>query len=177
MHDFEIHVDYKGQLEIGQLLFGSGFAPQWIDISGINNRTLPWFPLNTDGIDPAGQNILIERLNVTNFDDAVAVKAVTSNSKYATCTSNVIVRDMNIWFSTGLSVGSVTPSDKYACVDGVQFLNHKFYHPIKAIYVKTNPGTTTSMEAGSGGRITNILYDNIEIHKPIWWSIYIGPQQ
>ena len=32
------------------------------------------FPLNTDGVDPHGSNILIERLNITNFDDAVAVK-------------------------------------------------------------------------------------------------------
>ena len=33
------------------------------------------FPLNTDGIDPHGTNILIERVNITCFDDAVAVKA------------------------------------------------------------------------------------------------------
>lgn len=37
--------------------------------------TLPMFPLNTDGIDPHGTNILIERVNITCFDDAVAVKA------------------------------------------------------------------------------------------------------
>ena len=33
------------------------------------------------------------------------------------------------------------------------------------------------MLPGSGGEITNILYENMEIHYPIWWSIYIGPQQ
>jgi len=33
------------------------------------------------------------------------------------------------------------------------------------------------MLPGSGGRIANILYDNIVIHKAIWWTIYIGPQQ
>ena len=36
--------------------------------------TVPTFPLNTDGIDPAGKNVLIERVKITNFDDAVAVK-------------------------------------------------------------------------------------------------------
>lgn len=75
-----------------------------------------------------------------------------------------------------MTIGSVSANDNYHCVRNVQFLNHKFYHPYKAIYVKTNPGLTTSMLPGSGGQITNILYDNIEIHNPIWWSIYIGPQ-
>ena len=53
----------------------------------------------------------------------------------------------------------------------------RMYHPLKAIYVKTNPGSTTSMLPGSGGKISNVLYDSIEVHRPIWWSIYIGPQQ
>lgn len=112
MHDFEIYVDYKGVLELGKLLLGS-------DYTGLNGKTLPMFPLNTDGIDSAGKNILIERLNITNFDDAVAVKASNKNNDYATCTENLIVRDMNIWFSTGLSIGSVTPSDDYNCVNNV----------------------------------------------------------
>ena len=33
------------------------------------------------------------------------------------------------------------------------------------------------MLPGSGGEISNIVYDNIEIHMPLWWGIYIGPQQ
>lgn len=41
---------------------------------------------------------------------------------------------------------------------------------MKAIYVKTNPGSGT-------GEITDILYENIHIHFPIWFGIYIGPQQ
>ena len=41
---------------------------------------------------------------------------------------------------------------------------------MKAIYIKTNPGTGT-------GEITDILYENIKIHNPIWYGIYIGPQQ
>jgi len=45
--------------------------------------TLPMFPLNTDGIDVSGKNILIEKLNITNFDDTVVVKPLNSNQKYA----------------------------------------------------------------------------------------------
>ena len=41
---------------------------------------------------------------------------------------------------------------------------------MKAIYVKTNPGQGT-------GEIKDISYENIKIHFPVWWNIYIGPQQ
>ena len=39
----------------------------------------PVFPLNTDGIDPYGSRVLIENVNITNFDDAIAVKPSHSN--------------------------------------------------------------------------------------------------
>ena len=55
-HDFEIVVDVASQRHLSKLI-----------------SALP-FPLNTDGIDPAGSNILIERVNITNYDDAVAIK-------------------------------------------------------------------------------------------------------
>lgn len=112
------------------------------------------FPLNTDGIDPSGSNILIERVNITNFDDAVAIKPVPSNNPtyvIANCSENILVRDMILHYSVGLSIGSVPASDKYACVNNVTFMDSKMYHPLKGIYVKTNPGTTTSMLPGSGG--------------------------
>jgi len=43
--------------------------------------------------------------------------------------------------------------------------------PFKGIYVKTNPGSS------GWGNITNIYYKNITMDRPIWWAIYIGPQQ
>ena len=36
--------------------------------------SIPILPLNTDGVDPAGSNVTIRNLNITCFDDAVAVK-------------------------------------------------------------------------------------------------------
>ena len=169
----EIHVDIKGQLEISKLLLGSdgGFFDDG------NGPTLPAFPFNTDGIDPHGTNILIERVNITNFDDAVAIKPSDNTYTIAKCSENIVVRDMNIWYGVGLTIGSVPARDEYSCVNNVTFSNSTFHHPLKAVYVKTNPGDTTSMLPGSGGRITNVLYENLEIIRPIWWSIYIGPQQ
>ena len=35
---------------------------------------IPTFPLNTDGIDPAGSNIHIRRVNITSYDDSIAIK-------------------------------------------------------------------------------------------------------
>lgn len=43
--------------------------------------------------------------------------------------------------------------------------------PIKGIYIKSNPG-----DRGTG-LIKDIYYKNITMYKPIWWAIYIGPQQ
>eukprot|EP00959_Pyramimonas_sp_CCMP1952_P005365 113185-Pyramimonas_sp.AAC.2 len=43
-------------------------------------RASPTFPLNTDGIDPAGRDIHIYNISVTNFDDAVAVKPTCTPS-------------------------------------------------------------------------------------------------
>lgn len=171
-HDFEIYVDAYGQLELDKLFLGDHDSSF---INGIGGKTLPTYALNTDGIDPAGKNVLIERVNITNYDDAVAVKPMSRNGTYAQCSENIIVRDCNVWFGVGMTIGSVSPNNAYNCIQNVQFLNHKMYHPFKAIYVKNNPGVTDSMEPGSGGIISNIVYDNIEIHRPIWWAIYIGP--
>ena len=133
--------------------------------------------MNTDGIDPSGKNILIERVNITNYDDAVAIKPITSKGRYAQCSENIIVRDCNVWFGVGMTIGTVVPHTEYNCVRNVTFSNHTFYHPFKAVYVKNNPGHTDTMLPGSGGEISNVLYENLEIHEPIWWGIYIGLQQ
>lgn len=137
--------------------------------------TVPTYALNTDGVDVAGSNIIIERLNITNYDDSVAIKPQDNDGYYAHCSENIIVRDCVVTFGVGMTIGSVPPRDTYNCVRNIKFINHTFYHPFKAIYVKSNPGDTSTMLPGSGGEITNVLYENITIHHPIWWSIYIGP--
>ena len=173
-HDFEIYVDSWGQLELDKLFMGDSADEL---LGGIGGKTLPTYALNTDGIDPAGKNMLIERLTITNYDDAVAIKPKDSGGKYAQCSENIIVRDCVVNFGVGMTVGSVVPHTNYNCVRNVTFENHKVYHPFKAIYVKNNPGHTESMLPGSGGEISDIRYRNFEIHRPIWWGIYIGPQQ
>ena len=131
----------------------------------------PVFPLNTDGIDPAGSNVTIRNVNITNYDDAVAVKPSHRNDKIAKdgCSQDILVENVNVKMGVGMTIGSVPPSNDHACVRRVTFNNINFEYPLKAIYVKTNPGSGT-------GEIRDILYQNIKIHFPVWWNIYIGPQ-
>lgn len=140
--------------------------------------SLPTMPLNTDGIDPYGSNITIRNVNFTNFDDAVAIKPMHAGGEYkvgkGNCTQDILVENCNVKFGVGMSIGSVYPNKNHACVKNVTFRNINFEYPLKAIYIKSSPGTPGEPETGE---ITNILYENIKIHFPVWFAIYIGPQQ
>ena len=168
-HDFEIYVDIWGQLEINK------FFDHTLGRFG----KIPTFPLNTDGIDPSGKNILIERVKITNFDDAVAVKPMDKNGKIATCSENVMVMDLEVWYGVGMTIGTVPARTAFTCVNQVTFKNVTFHHPLKAIYIKQNPcgNKSTIIAPGKGGIISNIVYEDIYIRNPVWWNVYIGPQQ
>ena len=136
---------------------------------GSSPWNIPMFPLNTDGIDPSGRNILIQNITVENYDDVVAVKP----GKMLTdgCTQNVTVENARVFRGVGMSIGSVPPNPDINCIRDVWFRNVEFTDPFKAIYIKTNSGKD------GFGIIDNINYHNITIHSPILWPIYIGPQQ
>ena len=136
-------------------------------------KGIPTFPLNTDGIDPAGINYLIENVTIDNYDDAVAVKPTSTSPSniYANCSQNMLVRNSFVRHGVGMTIGSVPPHVGVNCVKDIVFRDIDFETPFKAIYVKTNPGTVGT------GIIKNITYENIAIRDSIWWAIYIGPQQ
>lgn len=133
----------------------------------------PTMPLNTDGIDPSGSNVTIRNIKITNWDDAVAVKASSNDSVVAKdgCSQDITVENMTVTFGVGASIGSVSPNVGHHCVRRVHFKDVDFSFPMKAIYVKTNPGYDGT------GEIKDITYENIKIHNPIWFAVYIGPQQ
>ena len=112
----------------------------------------------------------INNVKITCFDDAVAVKPAHNTNKIASCAENILVENSYVKYGVGMTIGSVPPAESHACIRNVTFRNIEFEKPFKAIYVKTNPGK-------GSGEINNILYENIKIHEPIWWTIYIGPQQ
>jgi polygalacturonase len=168
MHDFEIYVDIVGQLEL-QRLFASRTLTNMLSFSdGIN---LPIFPLNTDGIDPTGYNMTFRNIKITNFDDAIVAKPGNKgpDHKFGDCTQDILIEDCEITFGVGMSIGSVSPNTNHACVRNITVRNIKFNYPLKAIYIKTNPGDE------GDGEIVNITFENIVMDRPVWWGIYIGP--
>ena len=165
-HDFEIYVDIWKQFELGRL-FMKDYATKSVNAFELG-IDLPMFPLNTDGIDFAGRNATYRRLKITNFDDAIVPKPSNKAKMFSNCTQDILVEDIEVYFSVGMSIGSVPPSDEHNCVKNILFRNIEFFHPLKAIYIKTNPGEGT-------GEITNITYENIVMTHPIWWGVYIGP--
>ena len=132
---------------------------------------IPTFPLNTDGIDPSGKNVLIENVTITNFDDAVAVKPSSGGDPFTNCSQNMTIRNAHVNFGVGMTIGSVPPSDNINCVRNIIFEDITFEHPIKAIYIKSNPG-----DSGSG-IIDSITYRHIHATWPLWYPLWIGPQQ
>mmetsp|Transcript_35006 Transcript_35006/g.25484 ORF Transcript_35006/g.25484 Transcript_35006/m.25484 type:complete len:92 (-) Transcript_35006:481-756(-) len=90
---------------------------------------------------------------------------------FSNCTEDYLVENLEVHYGLGMSIGSVTPNDDYNCVRNITFRNIDFHHPFKSVYIKTNPG-----EDGYG-EISNIVYENLNIVNPLWWNIYVGPQQ
>ena len=165
MHDMEIYADIWGTLDFS--LLGSKHVPSFM-----SNWKLPFvtFPLNTDGIDPAGRNMTFRRIKITNFDDAIVPKPSHVGYKYSNCTENILVENVEVHLGVGMSIGSEPPNKAHACIKDVIFRDVQFYKPFKGIYIKTNPGSV------GDGIIKNITYQNIHMDTPIWWGVYIGPQ-
>eukprot|EP00010_Vexillifera_abyssalis_P005421 CAMPEP_0201552490 /NCGR_PEP_ID=MMETSP0173_2-20130828/16750_1 /ASSEMBLY_ACC=CAM_ASM_000268 /TAXON_ID=218659 /ORGANISM="Vexillifera sp., Strain DIVA3 564/2" /LENGTH=422 /DNA_ID=CAMNT_0047962987 /DNA_START=94 /DNA_END=1362 /DNA_ORIENTATION=- len=136
---------------------------------------IPTFPLNTDGFDPTGTNILIENITVQNFDDVVAVKPCSKSCKLSSCTQNVVVRDAISYWGVGQTIGSVPPSTNINCVRDVLFENIVQHHPIKGIYIKPNPAKYDQPTAK--GIIQNITYHNVRMYDPLQYAIWISTQQ
>lgn len=137
--------------------------------------------LNTDGIDPIGQDIYIHDCIVLNDDDSVAVKPprngkrgfIMNGTIPYNCTRNITVENM-VLTGFGASIGSVGPLESHPCVDNVTFRNIKMPGTGKGIYIKSNKSDCNGNVSSS---ITNILYENVHIKQPVWWPIWIGPQQ
>jgi len=75
----------------------------------VGDVSLPTYPLNTDGIDPSGTNILMRNLTITSHDDAIAVKPAHQGYKYATCAENITAENILVYFGVGMTIGTVPP--------------------------------------------------------------------
>jgi len=140
----------------------------------------PTLPLNTDGIDPAGQNITISNMWYYGYDDAIAVKPGTKRTSKdrfgfdSGCTRNIFIENITAITSVGIAIGSIWPTEAHTCIENVFVKNAEFQNPIKAIYIKVNPDKEGT---ASSGHISNIHYENIRVKNCLQKPIYIGPQQ
>ena len=70
-----------------------------------------------------------------------------------------------------MSIGSLSPSAGRNCIRNITARNWRMIRPLKSIYVKSNPGHEGT------GIIENLHFQNFTMDRPVWWCIYIGPQQ
>lgn len=150
---------------------------RYTDVDAHINPDINWHDLseltafNTDGFDVSGKNIWIHDCNIWNDDDCIAVKQSDSRSIHSPCSENMLFERINA-SGVGLTIGSVGPSSAHSCVRNITFRNSTMYNTFKGIYLKSRPGNE-----GETGEITDILYENIQIHNASQWAIWIGPQQ
>ena len=134
--------------------------------------------LNTDGIDPKGRDIWIHDIEILNDDDSIAVKPCDRDTyvrgEPTFCSENILIENA-VMTGFGASIGSVPPHEDHNCVRNVTFRNITMPDTGKGVYVKSNPECAS--DGSKTSEITDILYEDIEISKPSWWPVWIGPQQ
>lgn len=136
------------------------------------------YPLNTDGINIAATDVLIHDLTIKSHDDAIAIKPCHLYYKYCTCSSNMFINNIAIVYSTGLAIGSITPQPWFNCIRNITFDKISLKQPYKSIYLKTSPNSEYSLNSDMiSASVSGVTFKNIRIKSPIWWVIYLGPQQ
>ena len=68
----------------------------------------------------------------------------------------------------GLTIGSIGNS----IVNNITFRDCYMHHTWKGIYLKFRGGDVTT-----GGRISNVLYENIYMESPSQFAVWLGPAQ
>eukprot|EP01062_Namystynia_karyoxenos_P027110 TRINITY_DN20899_c0_g1_i1.p1 TRINITY_DN20899_c0_g1~~TRINITY_DN20899_c0_g1_i1.p1 ORF type:complete len:474 (+),score=176.19 TRINITY_DN20899_c0_g1_i1:75-1424(+) len=130
--------------------------------------------LNTDGFDPSGTDVWVHDCQIANDDDSIAVKPCSASGCRTPCSQNMLFENLDI-SGMGTSIGSVPPHADPNCVRNITFRNISMPHTGKGIYIKSNPSCETA--PGARAILADITYENITMYKPLWWPIWIGPQQ
>jgi len=104
---------------------------------------------NTDGVDPNGNNILIENCNISTGDDDVAIKAPTGTSGTANGCNNLTIVNCTFGYGHGVSFGGQT---NYG-ITSVLVNNCTFTNTGYGIRFKAN--------RSAGGIVQNIAFTNL----------------
>jgi len=109
---------------------------------------------NTDGFDVSGRNVWIHDCSIWAQDDCIAVKDNAENMLFERIEASGL----------GLVIGSIGSGQ---VVRNITFRDCHMKETHKGIYMKFR----------SNGHISDILYENIYMERPIQWAIWIGPAQ
>jgi polygalacturonase len=112
---------------------------------------------NTDGIDPAGSNYLIENCTIADGDDNIAVKP------QSVFCSNITVANCFFGSGHGLSIGGETNDG----LDGMTVTNCTFQGTTNGLRLKAG--------RGFGGLVQNVTFDQITmtgVQHPLWITSY-----
>jgi hypothetical protein len=136
--------------------------------------------LNTDGIDPNGEDYHVHDCTVDNDDDSIAVKPSSGKDRFE-CSQDMLFERLTLT-GFGASVGSVPPSADVNCVRNLTFRNLSMPGTGKGIYIKSNPSCGAGVDRfGRTVQKTSVLeditFEDVNISRPIWWAVWIGPQQ
>lgn len=140
-------------------------SPQFhLAFNNTNNVTLfgvtifaPDAAPNTDGVDPAGSNYLIQGCSISVGDDNIAVKASS------VANTNILVADCHFGTGHGVSIGGQTN----AGVDGMVVRDCTFEGTDTGIRLKADPT--------QGGPVRNLTYSNLtmtNVRYPILFYSY-----
>ncbi len=115
LFNLEIKVNTTAQLSL---------AKQFANLTTFEG-IIPLFPLNTDGIDPAGKYFRIFNISVQNYDDVVVPKP-SHRGGNCDCTEHMLIENITVRLGVGLSIGSVPPNTQHNCIRNVTFRNAYF---------------------------------------------------
>lgn len=145
-------------------------------LDALANIDIPMFPLNTDGIDIAGSDVVVRHCFIENFDDALCPKPLNKKSVYGPCSRNHHWYNHTIVFGVGASMGSVPPNPNVNCIADIVVEDVHFTNALKTLYIKPNP-CPRGPEIDGTGIINNITYKDITTTNPVTWPLWFSTQQ
>ncbi|ROT39603.1 exo-rhamnogalacturonase B [Sodiomyces alkalinus F11] len=132
------------------------------DIYVNSTSTSQWNTLNTDGADTMySDNITFSRWRVDNGDDAIALKANSTNIRFY---------DSELWNGAGIAVGSMGQFlGQHEEIRGFHVRNITMHNPIRITNVKTWTGLQIGYPPNGGGGGTGhahqILFEDIVLDR------------
>jgi polygalacturonase len=123
-----------------------------VTIQGIHVKA-PAISPNTDGIDPSGQNFLIENCTIDTGDDCIAVKAGgILDPSHPSC-ENFLIQNCTFLHGHGMSVGSETSG-------GLRNMLVR-----NCSFTGTDAGIRIKSSRNRGGPVENVTYENLTMHN------------